>query len=258
MLTCTVTSDGVQHSALSLNPNSLNIRWFFFNNRTNHESELTNGTNETRREGGNAVPVVISSTLAISRSSEGNVANLAVGSYYCRVQVNDPTMHANSSQQFMALTENHYLQIASGCDRTSFVAERNVCAVHNTGTNRVTTNPNPSTVDSNTVDSDLTLEGTTSEATLGEDKQLTDPAQPSPDRNGGGTTLQVWIYVLVAVAAVFAMIIIILAIMCVGLCLRRSQSTMDTNCKLPTSLAHNMDANSCNYSALSSFLIQKM
>ena len=38
------------------------------------------------------------------------------------------------------------------------------------------------------------------------------------------TPLQVWLYVVVAVAAVFAMIIIILVIMCVGLCLRKSKT----------------------------------
>ena len=37
-------------------------------------------------------------------------------------------------------------------------------------------------------------------------------------------TLQVWIYVLVGVAAVFGIIIVILAIMCVGLCVRRSKT----------------------------------
>ncbi len=46
--------------------------------------------------------------------------------------------------------------------------------------------------------------------------------------DGGGKsskTLQLWLYVVVAVAAVFAMIIIIiLAVMCIGLCLRKSQT----------------------------------
>lgn len=234
---------GVLDSTLSLEPdNNLNIKWFF-SNRTNYESELTTGINETRREGGNGMPVVISSTLVISGMLQGNAAVLAKGSYYCRVQVEDPTMRANSSQQFIALTQNEYLQSSSGCDRATFIAGQNTCAVRNIGTNPITTSPTPSTVDSNSTSS--MQEGTTSESTLGEDNQSTDPVQSSPDRNGGGSALQVWIYVLVAVAAVFAMIIIILAIMCVGLCLRRSQSTMDTNCKLPTSLVHNMDANNC-------------
>ena len=216
------------------------IRWFF-NNGTDHE--LTYGANETRREGGNGAHVVITSTLAISgtRPPAENAVRLDVGLYYCRVQVNDNTMRANSSQQFMAATEELYLQTSTLCLETerSFIDREMSCAVH-VDTNRITTNPNPSTADTDSTSS--VQEGTTSKSTLGEENQLTGPSQPSPDRNGGGTTLQVWIYVLVAVAAVFAMIIIILAIMCVGLCLRRSQSTMDSaNCKLPINLVHDID-----------------
>lgn len=238
LLTCTVTSEGVSDSALSLEPsNNLRIRWFF-NNGT--DRELTTGTNETRREGGNGEHVVISSILAISGSESPpeNVASLAVGSYYCQVQVNDETMQANSSQQFKALDPDEYLQSATSCTERNFIAGDSACAVHNIPT---TTSPNPSAVDSDSTSS--VQEDTTSKSTLSDGNKSTEPAQPSP--GGGGTTLEVWIYVLVAVAAVFAMIIIILAIMCVGLCLRRSQ-TMDANySKLPSSLVHNRDASSC-------------
>ena len=42
-----------------------------------------------------------------------------------------------------------------------------------------------------------------------------------------GETLQVWVYVLVAIAAVFGMIIVVLSILCVGLCLKKNK-TEDT------------------------------
>ena len=232
VLTCTVMS-GVLDSTLSLGPDNLNIRWFYSNGTVNHESELTVGVNETRRGGGNGDPVEISSALAISGSPEGNVASLAVGSYYCRVQVNDPTMKANSSHSFVAESRDMYLQYATRCSdaEISFSTKESTCAVHSIGTNPTTVNPISSTVDP---DSTSSVQEDTS-STLGAGNESTEPSQPPPDRSsGGGTTLQVWIYVLVAVAAVFAMIIIILAIMCVGLCLRRSQ-TMDANySKLPS------------------------
>ena len=69
-----------------------------------------------------------------------------------------------------------------------------------------------------------------SDTTLTIDQSSTVSVDGGSDSGGASPSgmLEVWIYVLVAVAAVFAMIIIILAIMCVGLCLRRSK-TIDTN-----------------------------
>ena len=39
-----------------------------------------------------------------------------------------------------------------------------------------------------------------------------------------GETLQVWVYVLVTIAAVFGMIIVVLSILCVGLCLKKNKT----------------------------------
>ena len=80
VLTCTVTSEGASDSMISLTPSNLHIKWYY-NNGT--EYELTVGTNETRREGENGDPIVISSALAISATIQQNAANLARGSYYC-------------------------------------------------------------------------------------------------------------------------------------------------------------------------------
>ncbi len=51
-------------------------------------------------------------------------------------------------------------------------------------------------------------------------------------------TLQVWIYVLVGVAAVFGIIIVILAIMCVGLCVRRSKTQDSHTLKRESECVH--------------------
>ncbi len=42
---------------------------------------------------------------------------------------------------------------------------------------------------------------------------------------GGRLSLSLWVYVLVGVAAVFAMIILVLTILCIGLCLKKNKTT---------------------------------
>ena len=199
------------------------------------------GVNVTKT-GGNGVAVEIRSTLSISAEQpQVNVANLVPGSYYCRVEVDDQTMLSNSSQPFIVNEEGEYFQFGKSCTGTSFNPVTEIaCAVHSIAEHS-TTNPDSSISDLDTTS--LPEEGISTTSSNG--GQPTDPPSPSSPgggSGGGGSPLQVWIYVLVAVAAVFAMIIIILAIMCVGLCLRRSQSTMDSaNCKLISrSLVHNI------------------
>ena len=180
---------------------------------------------------------MISSILSLSHTSRENSASLAEGAYYCRVQAtNMLTMHANSSQRFVAMNMDEHFQIGTSCSDSNFIATDMTCALHGDA---------EGPIDLSTTHPDATQEFSTSELLSSDGPQPTDPpSSSSPGRSGGGsggTTLQVWIYVLVAVAAVFAMIIIILAILCVGLCLRRSQSTMDSaNCKFPTTLVHNI------------------
>ena len=95
ILTCTITS------VYLLEPNGLNIKWYY-NNGTGHE--LTEGTNETRRGGGNGDPTVISSTLTISSMIQQDTAILAEGSYYCQMHVLGQNVVTNSSQNFIART----------------------------------------------------------------------------------------------------------------------------------------------------------
>ena len=63
---------------------------------------------------------------------------------------------------------------------------------------------------------------TTSAASL----QHTEASSPSTaDSSRGTPTLSLWVYVLVAIAAVFGMIIVVLTILCVGLCLKKNKTT---------------------------------
>ena len=244
-LRCTVSSKGSSIAVFAEDPSDVSIRWYH-NNGTEHQ--LRDGINVTKREGGNGVPIVVTSTLGITARAAANSVPIAEGSYYCRVEVipppeSDIAVEPNSSQPFtVPIYDPTYFDTMTRCANAEFISQEITCAVLS-----VTVDP---TMTSSESSISTTLPATTTSSTNGDPtistgstlddgNQSTELSkQPSPDENGGDT-LQVWIYVLVAVAAVFAMIIIILAIMCVGLCLRRSQ-TMDTNSlkrKLPNTLS---------------------
>ena len=130
ILMCTIISQGIFGSKIPLDSSRINIKWYH-NNGT--ESELTVGTNETRREGGNGDPIRISSTLAISLIRQHDANTLAQGSYYCRVSIAGwPSGVSNSSQRFTVLHKDDYLQYGSSCSGQTFI-DRDVnttCIVH--------------------------------------------------------------------------------------------------------------------------------
>ena len=162
----------------------------------------------------------VTSTLNVSGTSNQNFAFLAEGFYYCQVQMTDMAAVANSSQRFQVLNRDEYVQASTSCSERTFIASVESCAAYAVTATEQTT-PQP-------VQAQTTTEDTPTTAPNTSENQTTEPTSTSSSGGGRGGSLEVWIYVLVAVAAVFAMIIIILAIMCVGLCLRRSQ-TMDAN-----------------------------
>ena len=216
VLTCTVSS----LISLRLDPSNLNIKWFF-NNGTDHE--LTTGTNETRREGGNGAPVVISSTLALSVVPQDNAARLAPGAYYCQVEVNDETMRSNPSQQFMALDQEGYLQYGTSCLERSFIAEESACAVHDIAI------VNPTTIDSSENSITINHPNVTEVTTVQEaDTTMMLFIQSTPNQNDG--VPEIWIYILVSVLAIFLIIIVILTVFVLRFCLiRKSQASNNTD-----------------------------
>jgi hypothetical protein len=129
-LTCTVSSEGLPDSQLSVDPNELNIRWYINNGTAEHQLMVDANVIRTGVNGEVAASVV-SSTLAISAMSpQVNVANLVQGSYYCRVEVDEQTMLSNSSQPFIVLEEDTYFQLAAPCIDVSFnTVKESACAV---------------------------------------------------------------------------------------------------------------------------------
>ncbi len=101
--------------------------------------------------------------------------------------------------------------------------------------------PSQTTLPTTTTPSLLTTSQSVREETSTNSPGSTEEGVIFTTQNNGSTeaavpeTLQVWIYVLVGVAAVFGIIIVILAIMCVGLCIRRSK-TQDSSLSLKREL----------------------
>lgn len=84
------------------------------------------------------------------------------------------------------------------------------------------TTPTPAVSDLLGLDTSSTASEVNTPSVTQQGMMTTGPS--TPDNRVMSDDLQVWIYVLVGVATVFGMIIVILTIMCVGLCLRRSRS----------------------------------
>ena len=212
VLTCTIeSSEDILDSRLFVDPGR--IRWYtYYSNGT--ESELTVGTNETRREGGNGDPIVVSSTLAISATSQQNAADLVQGSYYCRVHVSGCShwgLLSNFSQKFTVLNHNVYLQHGTSCSERNFITAERVCAVYNIIGNPTTTETigSPANFDYSIIYcQNILITSTKTMSMLYEPIQST-PGMPQvpPDQND--PTLKTRTYILAVMLPLFAIIIII-------------------------------------------------
>ena len=147
--------------------------------------------------------------------------------YYCQV-MDGSTSEIGRSRVLDLATADDLINQSGGCTLpqsidTNDCANITVMASHSTSPSyRTTITPTPS----HTVTS-TSHPGPTASTTTVVPSSPALPTDQMPDPNAdsaSGSTLQVWLYVVVAVAAVFAMIIIVLTIMCMGLCLRKSQT----------------------------------
>ncbi len=178
----------------------------------------------------------------------------AMNVYFCQVVVNGSLLYGVRSNALEIEVSGLYLNYASECNEAKYVVtdtcadadpllEQNVslCAEP---TPTPSPSPSPSSSPSPSPSVWPSASPTSSLPPPTTSLVVDDVSSPSPARSstavpsasvvsdeeggdGGGKsseTLQLWLYVVVAVAAVFAMIIIILAIMCIGLCLRKSQT----------------------------------
>ena len=240
VLTCTISSEGTSNSKIDLyqDLNDIIIKWYY-NNGTEHE--LTMGTSDTRREGGNLTDgIPITSTLAISAiPGQHNAANLAQGSYYCRVHV--PSRRdtvSNSSQPFTVVNQDAYFQFATSCRERNFIASRDSPCSIVIVENPTTTTDNITTTDLTTVTYQI-KEDTLIMTSLHESVQSTPrQSQLSPDQNG----IQIYFILVALLASVFAIIIIIMTIVLAIFCARKSKAKkMAKNindCELHINLDH--------------------
>ena len=221
---------------------SVTINWF-----RNNSGQINTGI-QSSTESGNTGVDTFNSVLSLSNPSHLDDS----GDYFCQGFVND--MNLLPSDAF-PLDSNimTYINNPGPCDGTTmasinmFKSETKCADVSPTETpttvivtaQPTTTHPPPVTTQPITP-SQTTPTPSISEnpnsldvilSTVSQTTQQTVSQQPTTinipsttDPQAVPEDLQVWIYVLVGVAAVFGMIIVILTIMCVGLCLRRNKS----------------------------------
>ena len=130
LLTCTV--DTLLENHLK-NPLSIDIKWYVDNGT---ENQINVGVDEPTQTVVNGDHVQITSTLALSGTSNQNAAFInGPGSYYCRVQAttcsteSDVSIESNNSQSFQVLSRDEHLQAASDCSKRNFIANVQSCDV---------------------------------------------------------------------------------------------------------------------------------
>ena len=218
VLKCTMSSEGLLNPD-PLDPSRISIKWYF-NNGT--ESELTVGTNETSREGGNGEHIIISSTLTISSFNEFQhvAASLTQGSYYCRAEVDNRWNLANSSQPFIALEREVHLQEARSCAAADLpliaVTSVSSCAIHRIVEDQGFTIVGPTTEFEN--NSTINNQNVT-DITIMQDIDATIFTQSTFNQNEGVS--KIWIYILAATLGAFLIIIVVLIIFILILMIRK-------------------------------------
>ena len=193
---------------------SYEIVWFYQGDKT-ITSTVTCEHNES-------VAGVLTSVLEVNPSG-GSI----VGEYYCQIRLGNGSWLDPSQSAMQSLVSEVLINQGvdpCGADPLSAMSVDEPCALFaenvandsivgmDCSTLPVPTTSLPSATTLNTPPSDVV----TTTPSLG--------GTPDSPNTGKSNGLEVWLYVVVAVAAVFAMIIVILAILCVGLCLRKSQT----------------------------------
>lgn len=172
---------------------------------------------------------IITSTITFSGTS---FSDMYRGSYHCQVVVDGNTDSTAPSNRLVLGTELSYIT-ANPCMGQVLTEANNSCAGYGEATSpSPPESPPPSTTtlagDMNVTDSNVTdpdPSGTTAAVSASEGTTASSTLEFTAEPDG--SPLQLWVYVLVAIAAVFGMIIVVLAILCVGLCLKKNK-TEDT------------------------------
>ncbi len=141
------------------------------------------------------------------------------GDLYCQLAIDgNVTLTLPSSSLTLGVHDEHIVDEL--CRRTNIYFEESItCA------GRIDPPPPMSTTDmAPTTDTMSTTEDIPSATPSSTPLIDTGPSMASPT-GVTGSGLQNWVYVLVAIAAVFGMIIVVLAILCIGLCLKKNKTT---------------------------------
>ena len=185
---------------------SFEVVWFYQGDKT-----ITSTVTCERNQ---SVAGVLTSVLEVNPSG-GSI----VGEYYCQIRLGNGSWLDPSQSAMQSLVSEVLINQGAdpcGADPLSAMSVDVPCALFaenvandsivgmDCSTLPVPTTSLPSATTLNTPPSDVTTTST--------------PTPPDTESPGKSNGLEVWLYVVIAVAAVFAMIIIVLVILCVGHC----------------------------------------
>ncbi len=209
----------------ALNSN-VSINWYH-----NGTTQLTD-VEQSSAENLQTFRATVSSVLTVTNLVEATGS----GDYYCQAVVGEENMEQSDTFTLSGDPDDVIaLKILRDCKSTDIFFTSSTKCADISPTEPVTTpttpppQPSQTTLPTTTTAPSLptTVGGaaaTNSPGSTTEEDITTSNMQNTVAPNVIPETLQVWIYVLVGVAAVFGIIIVILAIMCVGLCVRRSKT----------------------------------
>ena len=170
---------------------------------------------------------MISSTLIISSFNEFQHvgASLAQGSYYCRVNVADWGLVSNSSQQFIVLNEDAYLQAGTFCSEEILITttRESACAIVNLTSSETHATINYQNVTDVMImqDIDATTFTQSTDIMIMQDIDATTFIQSTFNQNKGVS--KIWIYILAAMLGAFLIMIVVLIIFILILMIRKPQ-----------------------------------
>ena len=210
---------------------SAEIHWFFNGARIIESSFTPLQDIMVSHESG-----IVTSTLEFREGAGGVDDDDYSGDYYCHLVINNN--YTDNPSRTLNLQTDLFLVGAGPCNINADPQYESTdrCAGTpsipiSTTTTLTPSNPDSTTITPTTEDiaSTTIVSDTSTESVTTEDHTTTSATTPTVTGTGEpqGSPLQVWVYVLVAVAAVFGMIIVVLAILCVGLCLKKNK-TEDT------------------------------
>ena len=208
----------------------LEILWFFTNTSVD-TVQISAATLTSFRSIENETGM--SGQLLTSTINFGRFTNpIHAGGYFCRVALdgNTASFSASTVQTYTVETDTILNENPCGGANVHTRSVMMICAGNisdSTTSGQVTESstaiqqPTSAIISSTPLPSSLPSLPPTSDASLGGSVGGTTISQPQTGR----PALSLWVYVLVGVAAVFAMIIIVLTILCIGLCLKKNKTT---------------------------------